>query len=103
MSYSVRGSKFSLPLLPDTITVKPNPSLLVNYFHEKYVRGDNPMTANIKEPVVPFSLAVMIKNAGYGIARALKISSAQPEIIENEKGLLVSFKIIWAPFILYDL
>ena len=61
LSYSVGGSEFSLPLLPDTITVKPNPSLIVHYFHEKYVQGDNPMTLTV-EPVVPFSLAVMVMN-----------------------------------------
>ena len=93
LSYSVGGSSFSVPLLPDTITVKPNPSLIVHYFHEKYVRGDDPLTQEV-EPIVPFTLAVMVMNGGYGVARALKISSAQPEIIENEKGLLITFKII---------
>jgi hypothetical protein len=44
LSYSVGGVNFSVPLLPDTITVKPNPSLVVHYFHEKYVRGDDPLT-----------------------------------------------------------
>lgn len=95
LSYSVGGSEFSVPLLPDTITVKPNPSLVVHYFHEKFVRGDDPMTPEI-EPVIPFSLAVLVMNSGYGVARALKITSGQPEIIENEKGLLIAFKIIGA-------
>ncbi|XP_071178470.1 uncharacterized protein [Mytilus edulis] len=93
LSYRVGGSNFSVQLLPDTITVKPNPSLVLHYFHEKYVRGDDPLTAK-KEPIIPFTLAVMVKNSGYGVARALKISSAQPQIIENEKGLLITFKII---------
>ena len=93
LSYRVGGSDFSVPLLPDTITVKPNPSLIVHYFHEKYVRGDDPMTTEI-ERIVPFTLAVMVMNDGFGVARALKITSAQPEIIENEKGLLITFKII---------
>ncbi|XP_052768092.1 uncharacterized protein LOC128208577 [Mya arenaria] len=95
LSYSVGGSEFSVPLLPDTITVKPNPSLIVHYFHEKYVRGDDPITPET-EPIVPFSLAVMVMNNGFGVARALKITSGQPEIIENEKGLLITFKIIGA-------
>ncbi|WAR18704.1 TEuncharacterized [Mya arenaria] len=95
LSYSVGGSDFSVPLLPDTITVKPNPSLIVHYFHEKYVRGDDPLTPET-EPIVPFSLAVMVMNNGFGVARALKITSGQPEIIENEKGLLITFKIIGA-------
>ncbi|CAG2245925.1 unnamed protein product [Mytilus edulis] len=93
LSYRVGESNFSVPLLPDSITVKPNPSLVLHYFHEKYVRGDDPLTAE-KEPVIPFTLAVMVKNSGYGVARALKISSAQPQIIENEKGLLITFRII---------
>ncbi|XP_063448433.1 uncharacterized protein LOC134727966 [Mytilus trossulus] len=93
LSYRVGGSNFSVPLLPDTITVKPNPSLVLHYFHEKYVRGDDPLTPE-KEPVIPFTLAVMVRNSGYGVARALKISSAQPQIIENDKGLLITFKII---------
>ncbi|XP_076092310.1 uncharacterized protein LOC143063814 [Mytilus galloprovincialis] len=96
LSYRVGGSNFSVPLLPDTITVKPNPSLVVHYFHEKYVRGDDPLTTDVVEPIIPFSLAVSVMNAGFGIARALRISSAQPEIIENEKGLLITFKIVGA-------
>ncbi|KAJ8311800.1 hypothetical protein KUTeg_010655 [Tegillarca granosa] len=96
LTYRVGSSNFSLSLLPDTITVKPNPSLIVHYFHEKYVQGDDPMTQNIVEPIVPFSLSVMVANTGYGVARAMKITSAQPEIIENEKGLLISFRIIGA-------
>lgn len=95
LSYSVGGSHFSVPLLPDTVTVKANPSLVVHYFHEKYIQGDNALTPEI-EPSIPFSLAVMVMNNGYGIARALKITSGQPEIIENEKGLLITFKIIGA-------
>ncbi|XP_053379664.1 uncharacterized protein LOC128548542 isoform X2 [Mercenaria mercenaria] len=95
LSYRVGGTEFSVPLLPDTITVSPNPSLIVHYFHEKYVRGDDALTPEI-EPIIPFTLAVMVTNDGYGVARALKITSGQPEIIENKKGLLVTFKIIAA-------
>ena len=95
LSYSVDGSEFSVPLLPDTVDVKSNPSLVVRYFHEKYVQGDDAFTPEV-EPSVPFSLAVMVMNNGYGVARALKITSGQPEIIENEKGLLITFKIIGA-------
>jgi hypothetical protein len=41
----------------------------------------------------PFTLGLLIKNKGYGAASNLKLSSAQPEIVENEKGLLIDFKI----------
>ncbi|CAG2246404.1 unnamed protein product [Mytilus edulis] len=41
LSYRVGGSNFSVPLLPDTITVKPNPSLVVHYFHESIIDTDH--------------------------------------------------------------
>ena len=91
--YSVNNDNISIPLLPTIITVAPDPFLAVHYFWEKYVIGDNPFTSE-KEESVPFALGVVIHNAGYGEARNLHINSGQPEIIENEKGLLVTFKII---------
>ena len=37
-----------------------------------------------------------MRNAGHGTAHSLKITSGQPEIIENERGLLINFMIIGA-------
>ena len=51
---------------------------------------------DVVEPTIPYSLGLLITNDGYGAARNTKITSGQPEIIENEKGLLISFKIIGA-------
>ncbi len=51
---------------------------------------------DVVEPTIPFSLGILIANDGYGEARDLKITSGQPEIIDNEKGLLITFKIIGA-------
>ena len=92
-SYVSDGGNITVPLLPTRITVAPDPSLIIHYFWEKYVIGDNPFTDE-REPSVPFALGVAIHNAGYGTAMNLRITSGQPEIIENEKGLLVTFKII---------
>ena len=92
-SYVANNENISVPLLPTRITVAPDPSLIIHYFWEKYVVGDNPFTDE-KEPSIPFVLGVAIHNAGYGTAMDLRITSGQPEIIENEKGLLVTFKII---------
>ncbi|MGB0903631.1 MAG: Ig-like domain-containing protein, partial [Mangrovicoccus sp.] len=39
---------------------------------------------------------VLVRNEGAGVARNLTIESAQPEIIENEQGLLIDFEIIGA-------
>lgn len=88
-SYLVDGENVTVPFLPTPITVRPDPSLLVHYFWERYVFGDDPFTENV-EPSIPFTLGVAVKNAGYGTA------SAQPEIIDNEKGLLINFMIIGA-------
>lgn len=44
--------------------------------------------------MVPFSLGILITNNGYGAASNLEITSAQPEIIDNEKGLLITIAII---------
>ena len=95
LSYTLNGEEIVIPLLPTKITVIPDPSLLVHYFWEKYVVGDDPFTEE-REPSVPFTLGVAVKNGGYGTAYNLHITSAQPEIIENEKGLLVTFRIIGA-------
>src|SRR5262249_30739485 len=42
----------------------------------------------------PFYLGLMVTNTGKGTAKDFTITSAQPQIIENEKGLLIDFKII---------
>ena len=93
MSYTVNNETLSIPLIPTRITVAPDPSLIIHYFWGKFVVGDNPFTDET-EPSVPFALGVAIHNAGYGVAMNLHITSGQPEIIDNDKGLLVTFKII---------
>ena len=92
-SYISDGENVTVPLLPTRITVAPDPSLIIHYFWEKFVIGDNPFTDE-REASVPFALGIAVHNGGYGIARNMRITSGQPEIIENEKGLLVTFKII---------
>ncbi|HEY9175282.1 MAG TPA: hypothetical protein VI136_23600, partial [Verrucomicrobiae bacterium] len=93
LRYRQQGVQIYVPLSAEAITVHPNPRLVVKYFHQRDVFADDPFT-DVVEPSVPFSLAVMVANRGFGEARNLRITSAQPEIIENEKGLLVDFKII---------
>ena len=93
LSYTQNGVLITIPLAPVPITVQPNPQLYVKYFHQRDVFADDPYTPQI-EPSVPYSLAVMVQNRGYGIARSFQITSAQPKIIDNEKGLLIDFKLI---------
>ena len=72
---------------------QPDPLLDVHYFWQREVFGDDPFTPEV-EPPVPFYLGVLIHNAGGGTAHELGLSSGQPEIVENEKGLLITFKIV---------
>ena len=95
LRYTLEDENITIPLLPTLITVRPDPSLRVHYFWEKNVIGDDPFTDEV-EPSVPFTLGVAVKNTGYGTANRLQITSGQPEIIENERGLLINFMIIGA-------
>ena len=95
LSYRQAGALITVPLAPTSITVLPNPKLVVRYFHQRDVVSDDPFTPII-EPSEPFSLAVMVQNEGYGTAHHMRITSGQPQIIENEKGLLIGFEVIGA-------
>src|SRR5262249_19639194 len=83
----------TVPLAPSLITVYPSASLAVKYFHQRDVFADDPFTPEI-EPSIPYSLAVMVQNNGHGPARDVRIGSAPPKIVENEKGLFADFRII---------
>ena len=55
LRYLTDGNTITVPLLPSLITVRPDPSLLVHYFWERYVVGDDPFTDEV-EPSVYSSL-----------------------------------------------
>ena len=103
VSYSFGGSisykdpfsdlMVTVPLFPVTLQVNPSPNLYLHYFMDRDLLGDDALTDPI-EPIVPGELAVMIENNGYGTAMGVNIESAQPEIIDNEKGLAINFKLI---------
>ncbi|HOY57002.1 MAG TPA: putative Ig domain-containing protein, partial [Verrucomicrobiota bacterium] len=93
LTYSQEGTEVRVPLAPTPITVHPSPSLFLHYFHQRDVLADDPFTDAI-EPSVPYSLAVMVQNRGAGEARNFRITSAQPKIVDNEKGLLINFEIL---------
>ncbi|HET6406934.1 MAG TPA: putative Ig domain-containing protein, partial [Chthoniobacteraceae bacterium] len=93
LRYLQDGLNVTVPLAPASITVLPSPSLAVKYFHERQVFADDPFTIPV-ESSIPYSLAVMVQNKGLGAANNVRIDSAQPKIVDNEKGLLADFKII---------
>ncbi|MTJ32622.1 S8 family serine peptidase, partial [Aphanizomenon sp. UHCC 0183] len=93
LSYTENGQVINVPLLSTPITVLPQAELYLDYFQSRNVYGDDPFT-DATEVAVPFDLAVLVRNQGYGDAKNLRITSSQPKIIENEKGLLIDFNII---------
>ena len=92
LDYTFGGEAQSIEVTPDTIVVKPQPLLTLDYFLTQEVFGDDAFTSIIEAPV-PYTLGVRIANNGAGIANNVTIDSAQPKIIENELGLAVGFEI----------
>lgn len=95
LSYTVGGKSETVTINPAKITVKPMPQLVLDYFMPSAVLGDNPFTKQVEAPV-PYPLAVRVTNDGYGVAKSLKIDSAQPKIVDNKQGLLIDFRILGA-------
>ncbi len=94
-NYELEGVADSVPVVADSIFVKAMPELTLDYFLPENVFSDNPFTTEV-EPKEAFPLCVRVKNNGLGVAKSLKIESAQPEIVENKQGLLIDFEIIGA-------
>ena len=88
------GDTVKADLFPVTLTVNPSPDLQIDYFMQRNILSDDALTLDRVEPSVPAALGVRIDNQGYGIAKNVKLETAQPEIVDNEKGLLIDFAII---------
>ena len=85
----------SMLVLPDIITVLPEPQLEITYFQPRDVTGDNPFTLQVEAPI-PFTLGVLVKNAGAGTARKVNINSEQPRILDNQQGLILVAQLLGA-------
>ncbi|MBX7244584.1 MAG: hypothetical protein K1X53_03745 [Candidatus Sumerlaeaceae bacterium] len=102
VSFDRNSSTVVTTMEPVQITVYPDASLTLDYFFQRDVAADDPVTADVVEPKEPFTIAVQAKNTGLGAAKSLKLVSSQPKIVENEKGLLAEFKLVgtevaWQP------
>lgn len=82
-------------VLPAMITVLPEPQLEITYFQPRDVDGDDPFTPIVESPI-PFTLGVLVKNVGYGLARDVRIQSEQPRIVDNEQGLILVAQLLGA-------
>ncbi|WP_226662903.1 calcium-binding protein [Microbulbifer aggregans] len=92
LSYAYGGKEEVVEVAPDSIVVKPQPLLTLDYFLTEEVIGDDAFTTEI-EPPEPYTLGVRIDNSGFGAANKVKIESAQPKIVDNEQGLAIDFTI----------
>lgn len=88
------GAHVTRELYPVTLTVNPSPEIDLVYFMQRDVCGDDPLTEDVVEPMVPAEFAVMINNKGNGDATNVRMLTEQPKIIENEKGLYIDFEIL---------
>ncbi len=78
-------------LTEQTLTVKPSPNLNLTYFMQRDVLGDDPLTPEI-EPMEEAEFSLIIDNVGYGEATNVNMVTQQPQIIDNEQGLLINFE-----------
>lgn len=88
------GEQHVRNLYPVQLTVKPSPELDLTYFLQRDIYGDNPLTKDVIEPIVPAEFTVLLNNKGKGEATNVRMLTKQPRIIENEKGLFIDFAII---------
>lgn len=86
-NYFVNGRLVQTQTEAAEVTIHPQPKLLLHYFIAQDVRAYQ-----------PFKLGLVVENIGDGVARNLRIESGQPEILENESGLLIDFNIVAVSF-----
>ena len=92
------GEGLTYPLYPVDITVNPSPDLYVDYFMQRDILGDDALTEDVVEPTVPAELGVIIHNQGAGEAKNVTLETAEPQIIDNDRGLAIDFAMYGASF-----
>lgn len=81
-------------LNPVKLTVNPTPRLDLDYFLQRDVISDNPLTLDVVEKTELAEFALLINNKGNGDARNMRVFTQQPQIVDNEKGLIIDFNIV---------
>lgn len=82
-------------LAPIPLEVRPSPVLNLTYFMQRDVYADDPLTEEVEQGEEA-EFALLINNIGNGDATNVNMVTDQPQIIDNEKGLLIDFEIISA-------
>ena len=87
------GMEMTRELVPERLTVNPSPNLELTYFMSRDIFGDDPLTQEV-EAIVPTQFSLLINNKGYGDATNVQMITKQPQIVDNEKGLIIDFDIL---------
>lgn len=82
VEYSYDGDTYSYNTQEETVTVKPMPKLILDYYLPYVIMAGKPVKIKVK-----------VTNQGFGPAQNLVISSAQPKIVENLNNIPISFVI----------
>ncbi|MBQ6772262.1 MAG: hypothetical protein IJP44_14960, partial [Bacteroidales bacterium] len=89
------GVEMTYDLFPVQLKVNPGPNLHVDYFISRHIISDDPLTDTV-EATEPAELAMMISNVGAGNANNVYLESSQPQIVDNQNGLLIQFELVGA-------
>ncbi len=81
-------------LEPVRLPVSPSPHLQLDYFIPHDIIADDPLTSPIIEYTIPATIGLRMKNDGYGTAKNVRIATIQPQITENQLGLVVEFRML---------
>lgn len=94
LAYTHGEQEVLIQLTPTPMTIKPTPELTLNYFMQRDVLADDPFTSDKIEPSFDAEFAIVITNNGFGDAQNVRITTAQPEFVENEKGLALDLHFV---------
>lgn len=86
----------TINLAPVVLTVKPSPNLQLTYFMQRDILGDDPLTTEVTEPMIPAEFSLLINNIGNGDANNVRMLTQQPKIVDNEKGLYIDFELLYS-------
>lgn len=89
--FNPNESKTIHELTPVKLTVNPSPNLKMTYFMQRDLLGDDPLTKEV-EAIEPAEFSLLIHNIGAGDGTNIRMTTQQPKIVENEKGLAIEFK-----------
>ena len=90
-TYAISGEDQTVTVAPDSIVVKPQPQLELDYFIPRYVHGDDAFTTDQIEPAEPFTVGTRLTNTGFGDANEVTLQSVQPRILENDQDLAIDY------------